>query len=148
MKHAFVGFINGAESEPVSNGEMVIYSDGESSIGETESLYQLQDGRFGGCFDGDSIPDPLEPPNRVAIFMAGTQPTLQSSTTVALISGAAAGAGGPARWPAQLSTGTRSPLEEFMSSLARSANWGLGWTSAPTSLRWLSVHDPPRFSPP
>ena len=68
MKRAFVGFIHGTKSEPVSDGEMVVYSDGESSTGETESLYQLQDGRFGGCSDGDSIPDPLEPPNRVAIF--------------------------------------------------------------------------------
>ena len=63
MKRAFVGFINGAESEPISGGE---------------SLYQLQDGRFGGCSDGDSILDHLEPPTRVAIFMAGTQPTQHS----------------------------------------------------------------------
>ena len=76
MERAFVGFINGAESEPVSDGETAIYSDGESSTGETESLYQLQDGRIGGCSDGDSIPDPFEPPNRVAVFMAGTQPIL------------------------------------------------------------------------
>ena len=75
MKRAFVGFIHGVESEPVSNGETVVYSDGESSTGETGSLYQLQDGRFGGYSDSDSIPDPLEPPNRVAIFMAGMQPT-------------------------------------------------------------------------
>ena len=72
MKRAFVGFINGAESERASNGETIVYSDGESSTGETESLYQLQDGRFGGCSYGDSIPDSLEPPNRVVIFMAGT----------------------------------------------------------------------------
>ena len=71
MKHAFVGFTHGADSEPVSDGETIVYSDGESSTSETESLYQLQDGRFGGCSDGDSIPDPLELPNRVAIFMAG-----------------------------------------------------------------------------
>ena len=78
MKRAFVGFINGAESEPTSDGETVVYSDGKSSTGETESLYQLQDGRFGGYSDGDSIPAPLEPPNWVAIFMAGTQPTQHS----------------------------------------------------------------------
>ena len=39
MKRAFVGFIHGAVSEPVSDGETAIYSDGESSTGETESLY-------------------------------------------------------------------------------------------------------------
>ena len=102
MKHAFAGFIRGAESEPVSDGETTIYSDGESSTGETESLYQLQDGRIGGYSDGDSILGPFEPPNRVAIFMAGTQPTVQSSSTAAMISGSAAGAGGPARRLAQV----------------------------------------------
>ena len=102
MKRAFVGFINGAELEPASDGETVVHSDDESSTGETESLYQLQDGQFGGYSDGDSIPDPFEPANRVAIFMAGTQPTLQSSTAAAIISGSAAGAGGPARRPAQI----------------------------------------------
>ena len=90
MKHTFVGFINGVEYEPVSDGETVVYSDGESSTGETESLYQLQDGRFGGCSDGDSIPDPHEPPNRVAIFMAGTQPVLGSTAAAAMTSSAAA----------------------------------------------------------
>ena len=70
------------------------------------SLYQLQDGRIGGCSDGDSIPDPSDLPSRVAIFMAGTQPALHSSTATALISGsaaaAAAGAGGPVRPPSQV----------------------------------------------
>ena len=80
MNRAFVGFIHGAESEdrPASSGETVVYSDGESSTGETESLYQLPDGQLGGCSDGDSIPDPREPPNRVAIFMDGTQPVQHS----------------------------------------------------------------------
>ena len=74
MKRAFVGVVHGAESEDrsVSGGETVVYSDDKSSTGETESLYQLQHGRFGGCSDGDSIPDHLEPSNPIAIFMAGT----------------------------------------------------------------------------
>ena len=72
MKRAFIGFINGAELEPASDGETVVHSDDESSTRETESLYQLQDGQFGGYSDGDSILDPHEPPNRVGIFMAGT----------------------------------------------------------------------------
>ena len=73
-KHAFVGVIHGAESEvrSASGGETVVYSDDESSTGETESLYQLQDGRLGGCSDGDSISEPFDLPSRVAIFMAGT----------------------------------------------------------------------------
>lgn len=108
MKRAFVGVIHRVESEDrsESGGETVIYSGDESSTGETESLYQLQDGRIGGCSDGDSILDPFDPPNRVAIFMAGTQPALHSSTAAAMISGlvaaTAVGAGGPVRPPAQV----------------------------------------------
>ena len=43
MNRAFVGFIHGAESDDrlASGGETVVYSDGESSIGDPESLYQL-----------------------------------------------------------------------------------------------------------
>ena len=74
VKCAFMGVIHGAESEDslVSGGETVIYSDDESSIGETESLYQLHDGRISRGSDGDNIPDLSDPPSRVAIFMAGT----------------------------------------------------------------------------
>ena len=76
VKRAFVGCVHGIGFEPVSEGETVAYSDGESSAGETESLYQVQDGVFGGYYDGNSIPDLFEPPSRVVVFMAGTQPTL------------------------------------------------------------------------
>ena len=105
-KRVFIGFTQGVDLEggSVSGGETEIYSDGESSTGETTSLYQLQDGRLGGCSDGDSIPDPYKPPNRVAIFMAGTQSVQNSSTTAVMISGSAAvtaaGVGGPVRPPA------------------------------------------------
>ena len=104
MKRAFIGCIHGIESEPVSEDETVIYSNGESSTGETESLYQVQDGLFGGFSDGSSILDSFEPPNRVTIFMAGTQPVLQNSTAAAMNSGSVAGAGGPRR-PAQVLSG-------------------------------------------
>ena len=94
--HGSVFFIvvHGAEFEEgsMSGDETAIYSDGESSTGATTSLYQLQDGRLGGCSDGDSIPDPYEPPSRVGIFMAGTQPVQNS----------AAGTGGPVHSPAQV----------------------------------------------
>ena len=108
MKRAFVRVIHGVESEvrPAFGGETIVYSNDESSTRETESLYQLQDGRLGGCSDGDSIPDPFDPPSRVAIFMAGIQPAQHSSTAAAMISGSAAatpaGAGGPVRPPAQV----------------------------------------------
>src|SRR3954470_24677352 len=74
VKRAFVGVIHGGSYEDGSGsgGETVVYSGDESSTGETESLYQLQDGRIGGCSDGDSIPDPSNLPNRVGIFMVGT----------------------------------------------------------------------------
>lgn len=69
-------------------------------------MYQLQDERLGGYSDGDSIPDPHEPPNRVAIFIAGTQPVLGSTAAAAMTSSAAAvaaaGAGGSIRPPAQV----------------------------------------------
>ena len=108
MKRAFMGVIHGVESEDrsESGGETVVYSGNKSSTGETESLYQLQDGRIGGCSDGDSIPDPFDPPNRVAMFMARTQPALHSSTAAAMVSGSvaviAARAGGPVRPSAQV----------------------------------------------
>ena len=61
VRRAFVGVIHGAESEDrsTSGDETVVYSDDESSTGETESLYQLQDGQFGCYSDGDSIPNPF-----------------------------------------------------------------------------------------
>src|SRR3954468_3336837 len=49
VKSAFIGVIHGGEYEDrsESGGETVVYSSDESSVGETESLYQLQDGRIG-----------------------------------------------------------------------------------------------------
>ena len=73
VTRAFVGCIHGGEFSEGSmdGGETAVYSDGESSKGETNSLYQLQDGGLGGCSDGSSIPDPFEPLNRAKIFMVG-----------------------------------------------------------------------------
>src|SRR3954465_13017133 len=108
VKRAFVGVIHGGSYKDGSGsgGETVVFSGDESSTGETESLYQLQDGRIGGCSDGDSIPDPSDLPNWVGIFMAGTQAALHSSTAMAMTSGlvaaTAAGAGGSVRPPAQV----------------------------------------------
>ena len=87
----------------MAGNENVVYSGDESSTRETESLYRMQDDQVRGCSDGDSIPDPFEPPSRVGIFMAGTQPIQDSTTAAAMTSGsAAAGAGGPVRSPAQV----------------------------------------------
>ncbi len=74
--------------------------------GETESLYQLQDGRIEGGSKGNSIPDSPGLPNRAAIFMAGTQSAPHSSTAAAMLSGSTtatpAGAGSSAPPPAQV----------------------------------------------
>ena len=102
MKRAFVGCVHGIGSEPVSEGETAVYFNSESSTGEIESLYQIHDGVFEGYSDGNSILDLLEPPSQVAVFMAGTQPTLQSSSTAAMNAGSAAAAGGPGRRSAQV----------------------------------------------
>ena len=73
-RHVFVGVVHGSRYEdgPVSDGETVVCSDDESS-GETESLYQLQDGRIEEGSEGNSIPNSPGLPNRAAIFMTGTQ---------------------------------------------------------------------------
>ena len=82
---------------------MAIYFDTASSTGETDSLFQLQDGMLGGCSDGSSIPDPLEPPKWAGVFMAGTQPGQNSTAATAAATGlAAAGSGDPTRPPAQV----------------------------------------------
>ena len=103
----------------MSAADMVIYSDGESSTRETNSMYQLRDGWLGGYSNGDSIPDPYELPNRVAIFMAGTQPVLGSATVAAMTSSSAAAAttgfSGTARPPAQALT----ELLEALATLLR-----------------------------
>ena len=65
VKRAFVGCIHGGELSEGSEGDGVpaVLSDGNSSAGSTDSLYQVQDGVLGGCSDGLSIPDPCESPN-------------------------------------------------------------------------------------
>ena len=61
MKRAFVGVIHGGSYEDGSEFRRVtiICSGDESSTGETESLYQLQDGQIGSCSGGDSFQTPL-----------------------------------------------------------------------------------------
>ena len=56
MKRAFVGMIHGGSYEDGSElcRATAVRSGDESSTGETESLYQLQDGRIESCSDGRS----------------------------------------------------------------------------------------------
>ena len=107
----------------MDGGETAVYSDGVSSTGETDSLYQLQDGGLGGCSDGSSIPDPFEPPSRVGIFMAGTQPGQNSTVAAAITSGSgAAGAGGPVRPPAQVLIDLMDKLTALLTATVIPAN--------------------------
>src|SRR3954463_9274688 len=120
MKRAFVGVVHGGNHEEESvYDETVVYSGDESSTGETESLYQVQEGRIRGGSDGDSIPDLPDLPSRVGIFMAGTQAAPHSSAAAAIISGStAAGAGGSVRPPAQV----LSDLFDALAALMAEAN--------------------------
>lgn len=128
MKCAFVRCIHGGEFSEgsVSGGETAIHSDGESSIGEMESLYQLQDGRLGGSSDGSSILDPFEPPSRVGIFMAGTQPGQNSTAAAVMTSGSAAattaGAGGPTRPPAHVLMALMDRMTALLSAVVNPAD--------------------------
>lgn len=89
-------------------------------------MYQLQDGWLGGYSDGDNIPDPYEPPSWVALFMAGTQPVLNSITAAAMNSGsmatAIAGAGGPVRPSAQVLSELLEALATFLTVEVTLAN--------------------------
>ena len=105
MKRAFVGCIHGEELSEGSEdgGETAVLSNGDSSAGSTDSLYQVQDGVLGGCSNGTSIPDPYELPRWAGVFMAGTQPGQNSTADMAITSGTgAAGAGGLVRPPAEV----------------------------------------------
>lgn len=105
---------------------MAICSDGELSMGETDSLYQLQGGGLGGYSDGNSILDPFEPPNRVRIFMAGTQPGLNSSTAAAMTSRSAmvmvAGVGGSVRPLTQVLMTLMDKLTALLTAVVNPAN--------------------------
>ena len=70
--HAFVGFTQGVAllENSLSGDETLVQSDGESSMGETESFRPLYDGRLGGCTD-EVFLEALEPPRFAAVYMAG-----------------------------------------------------------------------------
>ena len=61
MKRAFVGCVHGGELSEgsVDGGETAVYSNGESSTGETDSLYQLQDGGLGAVLMAAVFRTPL-----------------------------------------------------------------------------------------
>ena len=86
-------------------------------------MYQLQDGGLGGYSDGNSIPDPY---NRVAIFMARTQPGQNSSTAAAMISGSAAvmaaEAEGPVHPSAQVLMDLMDKLADLLIAEVNSTN--------------------------
>lgn len=125
MKRVFVGCVHGAElSEgPEDGGEMAIPSDGDSSTGSTDSLYQVQDGALRGCSDGLSILDLCESPNWAGVFMAATQPGQNSTAAATITSGlGAAGAGGPVRPPSQILIDLMDKLMTLLTAIVIPAN--------------------------
>ena len=78
---------------------------------------------LGGCSDGSSIPDPLEPPNWAGVFMAGTQPGQNSIAAAATTTGSAAAASGdPARPPAQILMDLMDKLTTLLTAVVEPAN--------------------------
>src|SRR4051812_44632230 len=125
VKRAFMGCVHGGELPEGSEGddEPAVLSDGDSSAGSTDSLYQVQDGVLGGCSDGSTIPDPSESPNWAGVFMAGTQPDQNSTASAAITSGlGAAGAGGPVRSPAQVLMDLMDKLTTLLTATVVPAN--------------------------
>jgi hypothetical protein len=55
----------------LSRDDMLVQSDGESLMGETESIRPLHDGRLG--YTDEVFPEVLEPPHFAAVYMAGRQ---------------------------------------------------------------------------
>ena len=107
----------------MDGGEMAICSDATSSTGETDCLYQLQDGMLGGCSDDSSIPDPFEPPNRAGVFMAGTQPGQNSTAAAATTTGPAAdGSGDHVRPPAQMLMDLMDKLTALLTNVVEPAD--------------------------
>src|SRR4051812_45675312 len=70
----------------------------------------------------DSIPDPSNLPNRVGIFMAGTQAAVHSSTAAAMISGSVAVTAAGAGWPVRPLAQVLSDLFDALATLMAEAN--------------------------
>jgi hypothetical protein len=94
-KHVFVGFTQGVDSadNSASGGDTLVYSDGESSVGETGSILPLYDGRLGGYSDDEPAQDSFNTPTRAAVYMAGSAPALNSTVAGAVTGTGTSGAG-------------------------------------------------------
>jgi hypothetical protein len=101
-KHVFVGFTQGVDSanNSASGGDTLVYSDGESSVGETGSILPLYDGRLGGYSDDEPAQDSFNMPTRAAVYMAGSAPAL-NSTVADAVTGTRTSVAGSAVPPAQ-----------------------------------------------
>ena len=125
MKRAYMGCIHGEELSEGSEdgGKTAVLSDGDSSAGSTDSLYQVQDGVLGGYSNGSSIRDPYEPLSWAGVFMAGTQPGQNSTAATAITFGlGVAGAGGPVRPPAQVLIDLMDKLTALLTATVIPAN--------------------------
>ena len=113
-----MGCVHGELSEgSEGDGEPAVLPDGDSFAGSTDSLYQVQDGVLGGCFDGSTIP------NWAGVFMASTQPGQNSTASAVITSGlGAAGAGGHVRPPAQVLMDLMDKLTALLTATVVPAN--------------------------
>uniref|UniRef100_M8BC51 Putative non-inhibitory serpin-10 n=1 Tax=Aegilops tauschii TaxID=37682 RepID=M8BC51_AEGTA len=100
--HVFVGFTQGVDlaDNSASSGDTLVYSDGESSVGDIESILPLYDERLWAARVDH------EPPRWSAVYMAGTAPTL-NSTAAGAVDGTGTSitdptASGPVKPPAQV----------------------------------------------
>ena len=60
----------------MTSGDTLVYSEGESSIGDTKSILPLYDGRLGGYSNDEPAPVDHESLHQTTIYMAGTAMTL------------------------------------------------------------------------
>jgi hypothetical protein len=72
QEHVFVGFTQGVAllENSLSGDDTLIQSDGESSMGETESIYPLYDARL--RYTDEVLSEIPEPPHFAAVYMAGS----------------------------------------------------------------------------
>lgn len=82
--------------EPKAGGDTPVNSDGESPIGDTDSIYPLYEGRLGGFLEAAISEGPHEPPRQVSFYMAGAT-AAQDQRNAATANGAS----GSRKTPAQ-----------------------------------------------
>lgn len=99
---------------------MLVYSDGESSVGDTGSILPLLDDRLGGCSDDEIGPDAFELPRHTAVYMANnvdSARTAAAKNTTAAGTVAGTGTSAPAPGVADSSKTPAQSLAKLMTAL-------------------------------